>query len=117
MTFRIDRFVSGRNAIVFCVCGRMQIECVDAIKELVEEETMGSLSTFRRVTLANRDAATFLAVCALKGIELRDSPLFFEDGLTKKRRATRRSIPRLQVRARGALQLTSTDCLPKSASQ
>jgi hypothetical protein len=36
MTFRIDRFVSEGNSIVFRVCGRMQIECVDTIKELIE---------------------------------------------------------------------------------
>jgi hypothetical protein len=39
MTFRIDRFVSEGNAIVFCVCGRVQIDCVDTIKELIEGES------------------------------------------------------------------------------
>jgi hypothetical protein len=48
MTFRIDRFVSEGNAIVFRVCGRVQIECVDTIKELIEGESARSLSTFQK---------------------------------------------------------------------
>ena len=39
MTFRIERLVSGENAIVLRVCGRVQIERVNTIKELIEEET------------------------------------------------------------------------------
>jgi hypothetical protein len=38
MTFRIERLVSGENAIVLRVCGRVDIECVSTIKELMEEE-------------------------------------------------------------------------------
>jgi hypothetical protein len=76
MTFRIDRFVSEGDAIVFRVSGRMQIECVDTIKELIEEETAKLALDLSEVTLANRDAATFLAVCELKGIELRNCPPF-----------------------------------------
>ena len=36
MTFRIDRFVSEENAIVLRVCGRMEIECLNTINELIE---------------------------------------------------------------------------------
>jgi hypothetical protein len=38
----IDRYVSEGNAIVFRVSGRMQIECVDTIKELIDMDGCGS---------------------------------------------------------------------------
>ena len=60
-----------------------EIECVNTIKELIEEETTKLALDLSEVTLANRNAATFLAVCELKGIELRNCPLCFVDGLTK----------------------------------
>ena len=62
MTFRIDRFVSGGDAIVFRVSGRVQIECVDTLKELIEVENAKVALDLSDVTLANRDTATFLAV-------------------------------------------------------
>ena len=58
MTFRIDRFVSVGNAIVFRVCGRVQIECVNTIKELIEAENTGIVLDLLEVTLADGDAAT-----------------------------------------------------------
>ena len=83
MTFRIDRFVSEGEAIVFRVCGWVEIECVNTIKELIEEETAKLALDLSEVTLANRDAATFLAVCELKGIELRNCPLFLRGWVDK----------------------------------
>jgi hypothetical protein len=75
----------------------MCIECLNTLKELIEEEDSKIVFDLSEVTLANRDAATFLAVCELKGIELRNCPLFFVNGLTKNRNVTRRIIPRLQA--------------------
>ena len=39
MTFRIERLVCGEDAIVLRVIGRVHIDCVTTIKELIEEET------------------------------------------------------------------------------
>jgi hypothetical protein len=83
MTFRIDRFVSEGNAIVFRVCGRVQIECVDTIKELIEGESAKIALDLSEVTLADRDAVTFLAVYELKGIELRNCPVFLRWWVTR----------------------------------
>jgi hypothetical protein len=93
MTFRNERLVSGENAIVLRVCGRVQIERVNTIKELIEEETAKLALDLSEVTLANRDVATFLAVCELKGIELRNCPAFLRGlGCQKNRRALRCSF-------------------------
>jgi hypothetical protein len=83
MTFRIERLVSGENAIVLHVCGLVDIECVSTIKELIEEEGGEIALDLFEVTLANRDAATFLAVCELKGIELRNCPAFLRGWVDK----------------------------------
>jgi hypothetical protein len=83
MTFRIERLVSGENAIVLRVCGRVDIECVSTIKELMEEEAGKIALDLFEVTLANRDAATFLAICELKGIELRNCPVFLRGWVDK----------------------------------
>jgi hypothetical protein len=83
MTFRIDRLVSGENAIVLRVCGRVDIECVNTLKELIEVENAMIALDLSEVTLANRDAATFLAVCELKDIELRNCPAFLRGWVDK----------------------------------
>jgi hypothetical protein len=37
MTFKIERLVGGENEIVLRVCGGMQIECVNTLKELIKK--------------------------------------------------------------------------------
>ena len=76
MTYKIERLVSGENAVMLRVCGRVDIECVNTLKELIEEETAKIALDLSEVTLANHDAALFLAVGELKGIELRNCPIF-----------------------------------------
>jgi anti-anti-sigma regulatory factor len=76
MTFRIERLVDRENAIVLHVCGQVDIECLNTLKELLEAENAEIVLDLSEVTLAGRDAATFLAVCEFKGIELRNCPAF-----------------------------------------
>jgi hypothetical protein len=76
MTFRIDRFVSEENAIVLRVCGRMEIECLNTINELIEEETAKLALDLSEVTLANRDAATFLTILRAQGYRTQELPSF-----------------------------------------
>jgi hypothetical protein len=83
MSFKIEQLVSGENAIVLRVCGRMQMECVNTIKGLIERENTEIALDLTEVTLADRDAAMFLAVCELNGIELRNCPAFLREWVTK----------------------------------
>jgi len=48
---------------VLRVCGRMQIECVNSLKELIETESTKTVLDLSEVTLGDRNAATFLAAC------------------------------------------------------
>jgi hypothetical protein len=47
MIFKIERLVGREHEIVLCVCGRMQIECVNTLKELSRRKTPRSFSTFQ----------------------------------------------------------------------
>ena len=76
MTFRIERLVSGENAIVLRVSGRVHTECMKTINELIEAETGKIALDLADLTFANRDAATFLAGYEFKGIELRNCPAY-----------------------------------------
>jgi hypothetical protein len=73
---------------VLRVCGRMQIECVNTLKELIEAENAKIVLDLSEVMLADRDAATFLAVCGLKGIALRNCPAFLREWVAKEHRKT-----------------------------
>ena len=88
MTFKIERLVGKENATVLRVCGRVQIECVDTLKELIEVENARIALDLSDVTIANRDAASFLAVCELKGIELRNCPHFLRGWVDKEQGRT-----------------------------
>ena len=83
MTFRVDRFVSEENVIVLHVSGRVDLECVNTTKELIEAENAKIVLDLSEVMLAGRDGATFLAVCELQGIELRNCPLFLRGWVDK----------------------------------
>jgi hypothetical protein len=83
MTFKIERLVGRENEIVLRVCGGMQIECVNTLKELIEAENAKIILDLSEVMLADRDAAMFLAVCRLKGIVLRNCPAFLREWVAK----------------------------------
>jgi hypothetical protein len=83
MTFRVDRLVNEENVIVLHVSGRVDAECVNTIRQLMEEETTMLTLNLSEVTLANRDAATFLAVCERKGIGLSKCPAFLRGWIDK----------------------------------
>ena len=85
MTFRIERIVGGESEIVLRVCGRVHIECVNTLKELIETESAKIVLDLSEVTLADHDAATFLAACKVKGIELKNCPAFLRSWITKER--------------------------------
>jgi anti-anti-sigma regulatory factor len=83
MTFKIERVVAGESEIVLRVCGSVHIECVNTLKELIKTETAKTVLDLSEVTLADCDAATFLAACELDGTELRACPAFLLRWISK----------------------------------
>jgi hypothetical protein len=76
MAFKIEWLVSEENAIVLRVCGWVDIECLNTLKELIEATNGRIVLDLSEVMLADREAAAFFAVCEFKGIELRNCPAF-----------------------------------------
>ena len=103
MTFRIERLIGGENAIVLRVCGRMDVESVNTIRELIGEEKSDIPLDLEEVTLADRDAVRFLAISELEGVELKNCPAFLREWVSKNeqyfgvvyRRPRVRSVERL----------------------
>ncbi|MDT7812451.1 MAG: hypothetical protein QOJ42_2367 [Acidobacteriaceae bacterium] len=61
------------------------MECVNTIEELVEAERAHLVLELSDVTLADGDAAAFIAAYEFDGIELRNSPPFFVGAPPKNR--------------------------------
>ena len=85
MTFKIERLVGKKNGTVLRVCGRVEIECVNTIRELIEAENTGIVLDLLEVTLADGDAASFFAFCELKGVELKNCPAFLRGWVDKEK--------------------------------
>jgi hypothetical protein len=85
MTFKIERLVGKKNGTVLRVCGRVEIECVNTIRELIEAENTGIVLDLLEVTLADGDAAKFFALCELKGTELKNCPAFLRGWVDKEK--------------------------------
>ncbi len=83
MTCKIERFASGENVVVLRVCGRIQMEHVSTVKDLILRETSAVVLDLTEVTLVDRDVVNFLAVCERRGIELRNCPAFLREWVVK----------------------------------
>jgi anti-anti-sigma regulatory factor len=85
MTCKIERLVSGENSVVIRVCGRIQLEHVSTVNELIRQEQSVVVLDLTEVTLVDRDAVNLIATCALKNVELRNCPAFLREWVAKER--------------------------------
>ncbi len=85
MTCKIERLFGAENSVVFRLCGRVQVEHVSTISDLILGETGAIALDFEEVTLVDRDVISFLVVCELKGIELRNSPAFLQEWVAQEK--------------------------------
>jgi hypothetical protein len=83
MAFKIEWLVSEENAIVLHVCGWVDLECLNTLKELIEAENGKIVLDLSEVMLADRGAAQFFATCERKGIDLRNCPSFLRLSVAK----------------------------------
>ena len=65
------------------VCGRIEMEHVSTIREIVEGESSGVVLDLTEVTLLDRDVVDFLADCERKGIETRSCPGFLREWIAR----------------------------------
>jgi hypothetical protein len=87
MTCKIERLAGGENSGVIRVCGRIQLEHVSAIKDLIAQgQGKGTVVLdLTEVTLVDREAVNLIATCALRNVELRNCPAFLREWVAKER--------------------------------
>ena len=85
MTCKIERFASGEHSVVIRLCGRIQLEHVSSIKDLIAKEKGEIVFDLSEVTIVDREVVNLVATCALKGIQLRNCPAFLDQWVAKER--------------------------------
>ena len=78
MTCRIDRVVTGANVVVY-VSGQITDEDVDTLRAFLEQERKPVAIDLKDVFLVDREAVRLLALCEIRGIELRNSPAYIRE--------------------------------------
>ena len=86
MTCKIERLVSSEDTVVLRVCGRIQVEHLNTIKESIEQEGRSVVLDLEEVMLVDREAVNLLALCELKGIPLTNCPAFLREWVSEERR-------------------------------
>jgi anti-anti-sigma regulatory factor len=99
MTCKIERLASAESTVVLRLCGRIQLEHVSTIKESVGQEGGGVVLDLKEVTLVDRDAVNFLAICELKGMELRNCPAFLRQWVAKEQSRLAAETPNIAAGA------------------
>jgi hypothetical protein len=83
MTCKIERLAGIDNTVVLRICGRVELEHVDTLKDMIGRESGRIVLDLKEVTLVARDAVYVLATCELSGIELEDCPAFLREWITR----------------------------------
>lgn len=86
MTLRIEKSES-KGQVVFALSGRIDKEHVEELQELfkVENGRRPMVLDLKEVTLVNREAVAFLALCKTKGIGLKDCPGYIREWIEGER--------------------------------
>jgi hypothetical protein len=83
MTYKIDHLAGKEGRIVLRVAGHIQSEHVSTIEELIAREGGRVAIDLSQLILIDRDAVCYLANCEMRGIELRNCPLFLREWLNR----------------------------------
>lgn len=86
MTLKIERIVRGSDAVALRLCGRIEVEHLSTITELIEQETGPVIFDLEEVQLVDRETVILLARCELKGITLTNCPGFLREWLIEEKR-------------------------------
>jgi hypothetical protein len=83
MTCKIEQLNGVEGSVVLRVSGHIQSEHVSTIEELIAREGGQIALDLSEIMLVDRDAVSYLAVCELRGIELRNCPPFLREWITR----------------------------------
>jgi hypothetical protein len=86
MTCRIDRALTTKDkGVVLYISGQITEQHIDTVRAALEQEEKAVAVDLKDVSLVDREAAKFLALCEMKGIELKNSPAYIREWVARER--------------------------------
>jgi hypothetical protein len=87
---KIQRTANGY--VVFAVSGRLEVESLRELSELLARESTAKAVTLelKDLVLVDRDAVGFLRACADQGIELRNCPQYIRTWMASDREGAKK---------------------------
>jgi hypothetical protein len=83
MTCRFDRRVIGQDRAMLYISGRIAEEDVDTLRALLEQEKGVVAIDLKDVLIVDREAIKLLAASESNGVELRNSPAYLREWVTR----------------------------------
>jgi len=84
MTLRIERSTRQRFT-VYTLSGRMEVEQVPELKELLDSDDRNIILDLRDVRLADREAVKFLRSCEKDGMKLENCPAYVREWMDREK--------------------------------
>jgi predicted metal-binding protein len=84
MTLRIERSTRQRFT-VYTLSGRMEVEQVPELKELLDRDDRNIILDLRDVRLADREAVKFLRSCEKDGMKLENCPAYVREWMDREK--------------------------------
>jgi len=84
MTLRIERSTRQRFT-VYTLSGRMEVEQVPELKELLDRDDRNIILDLRDVRLADREAVKFLRSCEKDGMKLENCPAYVREWIDREK--------------------------------
>jgi hypothetical protein len=83
MTWKMEQIAGENEMTVFRLSGHIRSEYVNKIDELISRESCQVALDLSELTLVDRGVVSYLALCKLRGIQLRNSPWFLTEWISK----------------------------------
>jgi hypothetical protein len=84
MTCRIDRVLTDKG-VTLCISGEITGPEVDTVRTALEQEDKAVVVDLQHVLLVDGQAAKFLALCEMKGIEFKNCPAYIREWVARER--------------------------------
>jgi hypothetical protein len=85
MTCRIERFVIDEDHITLCISGRIREQDVNTLRTCLEQERDAVAFDLKDILLVASEAVRFLASLESTGTQLRNSPAYISQWITRER--------------------------------
>ena len=85
MTCRIDRVVTNDHGVILHISGQITGQHVDTVRTALEQEDKKVAVDLKEVLIVDGEAVKLLALCEIRGIELRNSPAYIREWVARER--------------------------------